>query len=226
MAPSAAEIADHLRLERRLARARIRDLMAAYRQGNVDRFLDNMLGDLFPWPAAFRAFAKLRDVPKPMQAAFLFAWCDSKGVHLRADSHAILCAALRAMTPVYTGRRPLPLFRGTAWKEHARWQYGLSWTASRSVARDFARNYRDIRKSLRSRGVDDPGLDGVVVKTMAPPAAIVCRMKYPPPVTNAERAELAFEHPNAEIVERHHEREYLVDRRALKTVTVVERLTG
>jgi hypothetical protein len=43
-------------------------------------------------------------------------------------------------------------------------------------------------------------------------------MEYPQPWTDAEREEILREHPNARFDEYHHEREFLVDRRALETV--------
>jgi hypothetical protein len=52
------------------------------------------------------------------------------------------------------------------------------------------------------------------------------RWSIPQPWTDAEREEILREAPNATFDEYHHEREFLVDRRRLETVTVAQRFTG
>jgi hypothetical protein len=193
-------------------RSRISMLKRAYQAGDVYAFRENMTCDEFPWPLAFRWFATLTGVPKTFQAAFADAWCDTKGPLLRARSHATLCGALRAMMPPYVGRRPRRLFRGAMLREHASGKYGISWSASMEAARDFARAKQETAKRLRENGISEA--DAAVFETLAPLAAIIAKVTYPEPFTAAERAVF----PNA--IERHHEQEFLVDYRLLKSVIV------
>jgi hypothetical protein len=120
-----AKIKRERRREYRRERKRIDLLMQSYWAGDVCDFRDNMTADEFPWQLAFKEFAKLTAVPRKMQSEFQFAWCDTKGHLLRARSHTILCAALHAMMPPYTGPA-LRLFRGTTLREHERHEYGLA----------------------------------------------------------------------------------------------------
>jgi hypothetical protein len=87
----------------------------------------------------------------------------------------------------------------------------MSWSADVSIAEWFA----------RERQVHDGG--SVLLETLAPPAAIICVVDYPKPFTKQEIARIKREHPHAEMIEFHEEREYVVDRRYLKGVAVVRR---
>jgi hypothetical protein len=131
-------------------------------------------------------------------------------------SSAATCAALRVMFPPYTGQAAV-LFRGASFNEAKRRAYGVSWTKDRTVAERFARNSSELP-------------DGsVILETIAPPAAILAQITYPEPMTDAERQEILREHPYVRFDrsdEYHDEREFLVDRRGLKTVTVLQRLSG
>jgi hypothetical protein len=189
-----------------MERERIADLMASYSAGDAGAFFDKMTCDLFPWPRAFKEFAKLTAVPKKMQEAFRVAWIETKGPFLSAESPRIITAALRVMTPPYNGRRAVRLFRGSSWVAYEQRYYGHSWTASAAAAENFA---QDDRQTLEG--------GSVVLETLAPPAAIISRVKYPRPLTTAEREAML---PGAIIVERHDEQEYFVDPSQLQDVTV------
>jgi hypothetical protein len=63
-----------------------------------------------------------------------------------------------------------------------------------------------------------------ILETVAPPGAIIAQIAYPEPWTDSERKEILHEYPNTNFNEYHDEREFLVDRRGLETVTVVQRL--
>jgi hypothetical protein len=63
----------------------------------------------------------------------------------------------------------------------------------------------------------------VLLETLAPPAAIICAVDYPEPLTQIEMEKLKREHPNVEINGLHEEREYVVDRRHLNAVIVLRR---
>jgi hypothetical protein len=81
--------------------------------------------------------------------------------------------------PAYKGEA-LRLFRGAGAGERRRAAYGVSWTSNLSAAEDFAESYR-----VWPRG-------SVVLETVAPPEAIISAVEYPPPMTEAEKAELGL----------------------------------
>src|SRR6516162_10477436 len=111
--------------------------------------------------------------------------------------------------PLYTGPA-VRLFRGAGFNEFRRRQYSLSWTDDRAAAERFARDYSGLLHG------------SVVLETVAPAAAIIAKIEYPEPWTNSEREEILREHPNTRFDEYHDEREFLVDRRELGTVTVAQ----
>lgn len=151
--------------------------------------LDSSLG---AWSAAFRKVARLGPVDPDVKAGFVRFWM-RYGDALRQDAGTDLelLDALRVLLPSYEGSA-VTLYRGeTAWNRKHR-TYGLSWTTSRDVADDFAR--RDMRRS---------GEGGtVVLRTLAPPEAIVCALHL-------------VEH------DRYAEEEVIVDRRRLGRVDVL-----
>lgn len=149
--------------ERRRDLERITFLMEDYRTGNVDRFYQNMIADLFPWALALKEFVKLSSVPPEMQQAFRMAWVECKNVPLQANNHPLVCAAARVMLPAYTGPA-VRLFRGACLNEHRRRAYSLSWTAEIDEAEFFAKERQEW-----SGG-------SVVLETLAPPAAIICQI--------------------------------------------------
>jgi hypothetical protein len=88
-------------------------------------------------------------------------------------------------------------YRGdSAWNRRRR-TYGLSWTASREIAAGFAQGIWQT-------------FDGgsVLLETDAPTAAVMCALHL---------------HPKALDLRDYEEAEYLVDRRWLKKVCVIER---
>jgi hypothetical protein len=157
---------------------------------------------------ALRQLTKLRDVPVEIQQAFQSAWIETKTIPLKARNHSILCAALRVMFPPYTGPG-VRLFQGAASTN-----IGGGNTAYRGSHRGRTvcpRLFKYVRR--------------VVLETVAPAAAIISKIEYPQPWTDSEREEILREHPNTNFNEYHDEREFLINRRRLRTVTV-QRLTG
>jgi hypothetical protein len=207
------QIRDEERRQRKLDRQRVTWLMEAVQNGNVESFYNNLTADMMPWEMTLRRLAKLQNVPVDFQKAFQSAWIETKHIPLKVQSHSVLCAALRVMFPPYTGPA-IRLFRGASCNEVRGRRYSLSWTDDRATAERFARGYSQVPHG------------GVILETIAPPTAIIAQMEYPEPWTNAEREEILREHPNVTFNEYHDEREFLVDRRGLGTVTVVQRFTG
>jgi hypothetical protein len=85
---------------------------------------------------------------------------------------------------------------------------------------------RPPKQYALGRRVMDGG--SVPLEPLAPRAAIICAIDYPPPLTHDEIHDLRREYPNLVndglvIDEFHDEREYVVDRRYLNAVTVVRR---
>jgi hypothetical protein len=129
---------------------------------------------------------------------------------LSIGDHPALCNALRVLLPAYRGRS-VRLFRGAGAYERRRRIYGLCWSADRAGADRFA----------RERQVMDGG--SVLLETIAPTAAIISAVDYPEPFTQEEIQKIKREHPNAQIPAFHEEREYVVDRRHLRAVSVLRR---
>jgi len=63
----------------------------------------------------------------------------------------------------------------------------------------------------------------VLLETLAAPKAIICKITYPPPLTQKEIKALKRKYPGITIDEFHDEQEYLVDRRYFDVVKVVRR---
>jgi len=202
-----------LRRERRRVREHVKAVVEACKAGDAERFYDLAYPhDNLPhgfWTSAFRMIARdISEVTPEIQTAFQRVWTEHKNLNLGCDDHRAMCQALRILTPKYQGPE-LRLYRGASALECRRRLYGISWTSSLSAAEVFAEDYR----------VCDGG--SVVLETVAPPAAIISAVKYPPPSTEAEKATMP---PDTIIKERHEECEYLIDRRMLSTVTKRQRL--
>jgi hypothetical protein len=58
----------------------------------------------------------------------------------------------------------------------------------------------------------------VIVKTLAPPEAIICKIEYPEPFTEEEKEQFG-----GHVIEFHDEQEYIVDSERLNDVEIVER---
>ena len=149
------------------------------------------------WVQAMRALSRLSNVPDKMKARWLQTWAIS-GDHIRGETEndRVLADALRQLLPPYQGAA-IRLYRGdSAWNRRRR-TYGLSWTASREVATGFAEGIWQT-------------FDGgsVVLETDAPAEAVICALHL---------------HSQALDLRDYEESEYLVDRRKLEQVRVIER---
>jgi hypothetical protein len=198
-----------LREQDQQRRAHATALVRACRQGDAERFYhlaypyDNHPADF--WSPAFRMIARsVVEVSPEIQQAFQQVWIETKMLGLRCDSNLMLCRALRVLMPAYKGPE-MKLYRGASALERRRRAYGASWTSSLSAAEKFAQDYRVW-----------PG-GSVVLETVAAPEAIISAVEYPPPLTEAEKADFP---PNVTVTEFHEEVEYLVDRRLLGRVEV------
>jgi hypothetical protein len=147
------------------------------------------------WRRAFLLIARQADVPDQIRRYFLERFWLHHGDYLRQEvgDDRLLMRGLRILLPPYTGPAML-LYRGESWKNRCRRTYGPPWSTSQAVAEDYAAT-GDV--SLSHGG-------SVLLRTLAPPAAIICA-------------------PILECEDRYGEQEYLVDRSRLSGVEVLWR---
>ncbi|HXF55292.1 MAG TPA: hypothetical protein VNK52_14340 [Hyphomicrobiaceae bacterium] len=188
------EIEAMLREQEREDFERLEEFAAAIMQGGSSRLhvaLNGLAGrDLWPLAAEIADFL----TPSDTVRAWCLEWWVANGEDLRLDiaDDAVLVALLRALLPPYTGP-DRQLYRSEFAVNASVGCWGVSWSASLRVAREFAHSAR--RKA--------PG--GTVVATSrVPAAAIIARV--PRSLDRARR-----------------EREVLVDPKRLKSVRVVKR---
>ena len=145
------------------------------------RFWERVLGQQYAVDSDFRF-------------RFLAFWKEDGGsLRDRVDDDLLLFDLLRRFLPPYDGPA-LELYRGeTEWNSD-RQTYGPAWSADREAATCFAQD----KPRLFSKG------GSVLIRTTAPPAAIICA----PHLLGAARPA---------------EAEYIVDRRDLNGVTVLDR---
>jgi hypothetical protein len=126
--------------------------------------------------------------------AFHQAWIE-QGLYIREDFAVdpLLPDVLRNFLPGYSGA-PVELFRGERGSNHEARAYGVSWTSKRDIAQMFARGLNLC-----------PQTGSVVVHAVAPACAILAA---PRPDATGSKLE---------------ESEYVVDRRALGVIDVLER---
>jgi hypothetical protein len=143
---------------------------------------------------AFLVAARLPEIPADTRQHMAWRWCkDGDSIRDQVNSDLVLIAGLRALLPHYTGPG-LMLWRGDSWFNRRRRTYGMSWTSKRDVAERFAAGpYRTFTGG------------SVILEASVPAAAIICDLDR---------------HLSANM---RGEREFLIDRRRLGRVHVVER---
>ena len=122
----------------------VRDFVMSAASGDVPRMLDAIydggLDYREGWPRAMRAVSRFKSVPSSIRETFLRVYI-REGDHIRLQCDDLALAdGLRVLLPRYRGpaRR---LYRGESFRNRCRRTYGLSWSASRDVARQFANRY-------------------------------------------------------------------------------------
>ena len=149
------------------------------------------------WIRALRSVGRLPSVPDVTPLGFLEYFL-RYGDHLRRELSQGLTdegvvKGIRMLLPEYEGPA-VHLFRGEQFGNRRRRTYGLSWSSSADVARRFAEREAFHRTSEGG---------SVLIETVAPPEAIICAPALLGNWLN--------------------EYEYIVDRRRLSSVAVVER---
>jgi hypothetical protein len=132
---------------------------------NAHLLLNECAGDA--WRLAMAKVARLPRVSKEIQAAFVPIWIEFKMLPLRVGHRPTLAAALRVLLPGGHSGRPLELYRGANIHERRRMLYGFSWSTEIATARLFAEHWS------QSMTGDRDAFQGVVLKTMAPPDAVL-----------------------------------------------------
>jgi hypothetical protein len=200
-----------LRSERRAERNAADLFTRACQTGDIEAFNGAVrrIDEIAGWPVAMRKFVRdVRAVSPGIQSSFQLFWTESKTFPGRAGEYRVLRDAVRLLLPKYSGVA-VRLFRGTGAAERRRRIYGLSWSAKIEIAQKFALERRVM-----------PG-GSVLLETLAVPEAIISEIDYPQPFN---KDEIRRTHPKAEFpVEFHEEREYIIDRRYLNSVSLVRR---
>ncbi len=186
--------------QRRRAKRAVQDFVEGAAAGDLHRMTDSfdaLTAGAFDggrWVRAMGKVARLGSVPLVTQEFFLQVFI-SHGDTIRQECEDLVLAnGLRVLLPPYKGTA-MQLFRGESFNNRRRRTYGLSWTASVDVARQFAES--------RVRRTGSGGT--LLIEAFAPPEAIICAP--------------------ALIDDRYAELEYIVDRRRLTSVNVMERFS-
>jgi hypothetical protein len=183
--------------ERRLERSVVRDFARAVRTGDAELCVQSIetLDERVPWqwPAVMRAVAKSPCASDDFRKRLLGLWVLG-GDHIRQEVGNDLVLADGLRAMLPRYTGPsVRLYRGEGAQNRRRRAYGLSWSATAEAARAFA-----------SSGMYRTSVGGsVLLETLAPTVAIICAP--------------------AALDNRYGEDEYLVDRRRLRTVRVLER---
>jgi hypothetical protein len=185
---------------RRIEHALVRDFVKGAHEGDGSLLVSAIgrLEDEFPrsWPAAMRAITRGPGVPIGTRRAFLLFWI-GRGDHLRGEcrGHELTLADGLKALLPRYTGPALTLYRGESTANRRRRTYGLSWSATAEVGRAYATG----RFHRTSEG------GSVLLEAQVFPDAIICA-----PV---------------EIDDRYGEQEYVVDRRRLRSVKVIERFS-
>lgn len=183
-----------LRQKQRRNREAVRNFAEAVRTANGELLVKaiDVIDQQYVWPAAMRAVSKTSCRSTDFRRRLLRLWLSS-GDHIRDETGNDLVITKALIAMLPRYKgRAIKLYRGETFSKHKRRTYGIAWTASVVVARHFA------SEQLRRAAMGG----SVLIETLAPPEAIICA----PALIDASYGE----------------REYLIDRRQLRSVTVVE----
>lgn len=147
------------------------------------------------WVKAMLAVARAPTLTDEARLQFLECWLThGNSIRGHVNDDLVLIQGLRALLPRHQGRRTFILYRGDSAFNRQRRSYGLSWSTSADTARSFANGLWSTFNG-----------GAVVLRACVPASAIIC-------------APVKFGG------DRYAEKEYLVDRRRLGRVTIIERI--
>jgi hypothetical protein len=162
-----------LRRERQAALEAARDFAFVCQQGKAKQLYDEHLivnkAGAGAWRLAMREVAQLGKVSRSIQKAFIRVWVEHKHLPLAVGDRRICAAALRVLMPGGY-KRSMTLYRGD--DARRRRIHGFSWTTDIKIAREFAMKNK-ITPLGDGSGTFTRGVDGVVLRTLAPASAIL-----------------------------------------------------
>ncbi len=171
--------------------------MSAVRAGDVKSLayaIKAFNDDHQHWAAFMRAVAKAPCPSDELRKRFLNLWVsNSDSIRNEIGNDLDIYDGLRSLLPRYAGPA-LRLYRGDSALNRRRRTYGLSWSADRAKAREFAEDRRRFWRTFKG--------GSVLLETIAPPEAIICAP--------------------ALLGDHYGEEEYIIDRRRLSAVKVLE----
>jgi hypothetical protein len=175
----ADELKQSVREERREARAAAGAFADICKKGRVDELYEaahRLDYCVDAWGLALRKVARLPSVTPEIRNAFVSIWVEHKMLALSVGNRHVLADALRLLLPGDYSGPPLTLYRGTSAQERRRRIYGFSWTTDVAIARKFAERCRPMPElfPLGSGPWEYKKWDGgVILKTVAPPEAVL-----------------------------------------------------
>ena len=138
------------------------------------------------WHLVFHHIVKgaAPEISPQIKSTFQQVWLEHKQLARHIGKPSLVRRALQRLLPPYSGPA-VTLYRGATLKG---WREGVSWTASIDIARSFLLE-PDVAKSLHALNSfnGNPANIPVIVKTLAPPEAIICKIEYPEPFTKKKR---------------------------------------
>ncbi len=193
---TAAWMRARLANERRRSQAAAASFISAIRSADGPALLAStgaMQHTFDGWSLGLGAAGKLTGVTDASRRVFLDFWVEvGDSIRNESPGDLVLIRALRALLPPYRGVG-LRLYRGEGARNRRRRTYGMSWSASKTVAYEFA----SLNRRFYQGGT-------YVLESEVPADAIICA-------------------PSVEGGENGNEHEYVVDRRFLGRVRVLER---
>jgi hypothetical protein len=115
------------------------------------------------WRLALRKVVELGSVRPEIQTAFVPIWVRHKALPRAVRDRRVMADALRLLMPGRYAGPALTLFRGADSIERRHHRYGFAWSTDLPIARNFA----------QQRAHPALGMEGVVLRTLAPPNAVL-----------------------------------------------------
>ncbi len=172
----------------------VRSFLSAVSVYDVEGIKDGLISmDTFCcWRDFFLLARKAKSICLDSRYFFARFWCEyGDTIRNEVGDDSVLISGLWKLLPSYHGR-PRTLYRGCSMISRKHRSYGPSWTSDLIVAKSYAINFHKMS--------GDPS---VLIKTIAPPDAIVCEVSC--------------------YCESFEEDEFIVDRRRLHAVDVIDR---
>jgi hypothetical protein len=161
--PTVAEFRERLKHQRTEKRRRLNAMIDGATADDPSAFFENLseLANYYDPRAAFLRLRRHRTFPLSLRALFARCWVRyGDGWRKDVNDDLLVLDVLRCLLPPYEGPG-LTLYRGDSAFNRRRRTYGMSWSASRGVAADFAQKApaRLQRRQRPARGRGAAGRD-------------------------------------------------------------------